>query len=136
MNMRSFSSIVLTVTLLLPLQFLLGMAVNLFVQIPNPVVSKFFDSARGVLVILHIINAIAIVTLAVTISLLTRKIRTPIPFVFSIFASLFIVLAITSGAIFLFLGQIDAFSYTMSIGLAGTVVLYTFMGRALQKSFS
>jgi len=121
-------------TLLFPVQFLLGMAVNLFIQIPDPIMSNFFDSARGALVDLHILNGLTIVTLAITITLLARQFRTPLPFRFSIFAALSIVLAITGGVIFLFLGQVDAFSYTMSIGFAGAVVLYFFMGRAAMQA--
>ncbi len=88
------------------------------------------------LVDLHILNGLTIVTLAVIITLLTRQFRTPIPFRFSTFAVVAIVLAITGGEIFLFLGQVDAFSYTMSIGFASAVVLYFFMGRAVMQAGS
>ncbi len=121
-------------TLLFPVQFLLGMAVNLFIQIPDPVVSNFFRSVRGVLVDLHIINGLTIITLAVIIALLMRQFRTPAPFRFSVLAIVFIILAITGGATFVFLGQVDAFSYTMSIGFAAAVVCYFFAGRAMMQA--
>jgi hypothetical protein len=134
MNIRNFPRIVMVETLLFPVQFLLGMAVNLFITIPDPIKPKFFDSVRGVLVDLHVLNGLTIITLAIIIMLLTKQFKTPIPFRFSIFAMLSIILAIAGGVVFLFLGQVDAFSYTMSIGFAGAVVIYFFMGRAVMQA--
>ncbi len=136
MDIKKYMRIVMIETLLFPVQFLLGMAVNLFISIPDPVVTNFFDSVKGIVVDFHILNGLTIVSLAIVISLLTRQFRKPLPFSLSIFAAVSVVLAIAGGVIFLFLGQVDAFSYTMSIGFAGAVVLYFFMGRAIMQTGS
>jgi len=134
MDIRRFSRAVLTQSLLLPLQFLLGMAINLFIQIPDPVISGFFASARGVLVIIHVINGLAIVTLATLIIIFSGKFKNALPSRLSVAAAVFVILAIASGVTFVFFSQIDIFSYTMSIGFVTAAVLYSFVGRAAMQS--
>ena len=133
MNIRTFSGILLTESLLFAVRFLLGMAVNLFITIPNPVIGSFFESVRGILVIVHIINGLVIVTLAIVIIFLTRKLKSILPLQLSTLALAFIILAIASGVTFLLFGQVDAYSYTMAIGFAFAVVLYSFVGKAAMQ---
>jgi len=120
-------------TFLLPIQFLLGMWINLFVNIPNPLVSNFFVSGRSVVVILHIINGLAIVSLAVIIIVLTTKLKATVARLLSLWAAGFALLAIASGVTFLFFGQIDAFSYSMAVGFVTAAVIYSFVGRAAMQ---
>ncbi len=129
MNIRRFGRISLTESLLLPVQLLLGMWVNLFITIPNPVISNFFESGLGVVVIIHILNGITIVTLGIIITVFARGFKAAVPLRLSIFAMVSTFLAISSGIMFLFFGQIDAYSYTMAVGLAFSALLYAFVGR-------
>ncbi len=106
------------------------MWVNLFINIPNPVVSRFFESGLGIVVVIHILNGITIVTLGIFIVVLARRFKTAALLRLSIYAMVATFLAISSGIMFLFFGEIDAYSYTMAVGLAFSAVLYAFVGRA------
>ncbi len=129
MNIRRFGMLVLTVSLLLPIQFLLGMGINLFVEIPKPVVVDFFGTGGGILIIIHALNGLAIGTLAIILAVLATGFKQSAHTKLSLLGIVTVFLAIGSGITFLFLGQIDAFSYTMSIGLATSAVVYAFLGR-------
>ena len=130
MNVKAFSRIGLTQTFLLPIQFLMGMWINLFINIPDPIVRAFFASGKSVIIILHIINGLAIISLAVVIIVFSVKMKATAVLQFASVAAGFALLAIASGVTFLFFGQIDAFSYTMAVGFVTAAVLYSFMGRA------
>ena len=134
MNLKKFLTLVTVISLLFPVQFLLGMAVNLFIKIPKPVVIAFFTSGGGSVLDLHIINGTVILTLAITIIVLAHRMKSRLPFKLSILAITFIVLSIASGIVFLFFGQKDVFSYTMSVGMAAGVVTYSFVGKTAMQA--
>ncbi len=133
MNIHRFSNTVSILTLLLPLQFLLGIWVNLFVDIPNPLVSSFFVSGGGIVLIFHILNALTIATLSVLLVIFARRLNKAVPFRLSILATVFVFLAIASGITFVFFGQNDAFSFTMAVGFVFSVVLFAFVGRTAMQ---
>ncbi len=135
MNIRRFSNILLTLTLLLPLQLLLGMWINLFVEVPNPLAGSFFASGGGIVLIVHILNGLTIASLAIVVAVLAARLHKVVPLRLSMIAIVFVFLSIGSGASFVLLGQNDVFSYTMVIGFVFSVVLLAFVGRlAMQPS--
>ncbi len=131
MDARRLGNIILVLSIILPVQFLLGMWVNLFVKIPDPFELSFFPSGDGIVLIVHILNALAIVTLTIIAAVLASRINRPIPFRLLTVATLFVFLAIGSGITFAFFGQKDVFSYTMAIGFVTSVSLIAFSGRFL-----
>ncbi len=133
MNIKRFINIITALTLLLPLQLLLGMWVNLFVKVPDPIVSSFFASGGGIVLIVHMLNALAIITLGNVIIVLAMGFKKRTPLRFSIMAFVFVALAIASGIKFDFFGQNDAFSYTMVIGFVLAVLSFTFAGRTAMQ---
>ncbi len=133
MDVRRFSNIFSILTLLLPLQFLLGIWVNLFVTVPDPLVSKFFISGGGIVLVVHILNALTIITLSIVAVVLARRLKSVVPFRLSILATLFVFLAIASGIAFVFFGQNDAFSFTMAVGFVFSVVIFSFAGRVAMQ---
>ncbi len=132
-NVRRLSNTFSILTLLLPLQFLLGIWVNLFVKVPNPLVSSFFASGGGIVLVVHILNALTIATLSIVAVVSARRLKSVVPFRLSMLANLFVFLAIASGIIFVFFGQNDAFSFTMAIGFVFSVVLFSFAGRSAMR---
>ncbi len=133
MDIRRFSNILSTLTLLLPLQFLLGIWVNLFVKVPDPAVRSFFISGGGIVLDIHILNALTIATLSIVAIVLGKRLKSAGPFRLSIIATLFVILAIASGITFIFFGQNDAFSFTMALGFVFSVVIFSFAGRAAMQ---
>ncbi len=135
MDIRRFSNVLFILTLLLPLQFLLGMWVNLFVDIPNPIVPNFFMSGGGIVLLVHIVNGLTIAALAITTVVLAARLKKAAPLRLTILATVFVFLAIASGVTFVFFGQNDAFSYTMAIGFVFSVSFFAFLAR-LAMQFS
>ncbi len=133
MSVRRLSNVLLAVTILMPIQFLLGMWINLFVKIPNPFAADFLSSAGGAVLIVHILNGLTLAGLAITATLLIARLHRAVPFRLSVAATLFLFLAIAGGIIFDFFGQKDVFSYTMAIGFVFSVSLFTFAGRFLMQ---
>ncbi len=129
MNIRRFLNIINVLTLLLPFQLLLGMWINLFVNIPDPVVSNFFTSGGGIVLVVHMLNGLAIIVLSIVTIVLATRFNKVAPLRLSIAAVVFVVLAIASGIKFDFFGQNDAFSYTMAIGFVLSVLSLSFAGR-------
>ncbi len=129
----NFSTVFSLLTLLLPLQFLLGIWVNLFVTVPDPLVANFLVSGGGIVLVVHILNALTIATLSIVAIVLARRLKSLVPFRLSIIATLFVFLAIASGITFIFFGQNDAFSFTMAIGFVFSVVILAFAGRSAMQ---
>ncbi len=129
MNVRRFSSAVSVLTLLLPVQFLLGIWINLFVDIPDPVVANFFTSPGGIVLVVRILNGLTIATLGIVSIVFAGRLNSGMPLLLSILATIFVFLAIVSGVTFVFFGQNDVFSFTMAIGFVSSVVLFSFAGR-------
>ncbi len=128
-----FSTVFSVLSLLLPLQFLLGIWVNLFVTVPDPIVGSFFATGGGIVLVVHILNALTIATLSIVAVVLARRLKSLVPFRLSIIATLFVFLAIASGITFVFFGQNDAFSFTMAIGFVFSVVIFSFAGRSAMQ---
>ncbi len=130
MNVKRFMNLVSILSLLLPLQFIFGIWINLFVEIPDPFVFSFLASGGGVILALHILNALTIVSLLIT-AVVTAYPLKPVTFRLTFMSLLFVFLAIASGITFVFFGQKDAFSFTMALGFVFSVVLISFAGRSL-----
>jgi hypothetical protein len=130
MNIKRFANLVFMLSLLLPLQFLLGIWINLFVKIPDPFVFSFLASGGGAVLVLHVLNALTIVTLLIVAAATAHSLK-PVTFRLTFISVLFIFLAIASGITFVFFGQKDAFSFTMALGFIFSVVLISFAGRSL-----
>ena len=131
MNIRRYSNLVSVLSILLPLQFLIGMWLNLFVDIPSPFVIGFLASAGGAVLVLHVLNGLTIATLAVMAVFVSRTLNKAATFRLTVLSMLFVFITIGSGITFVFFGQNDAVSYSMAIGFVFSVVLIAFAGRTL-----
>ncbi len=100
---------------LLALEFLLGMALNLYMTIPSGGVGALSLAGRTVLV-LHIIVGILVVTTALRMTILAAKAHNGRRTALSAIALVGMVLAFLAGADFAFSGPNDASSFTIAFG--------------------
>lgn len=114
---------------LLVLQFVLGMAANLFQKIPDDKPWMVFHELGPIS--LHTINALLILTLAVWLRVLAgRKRQFVVPVAVGGTAA---AIAFVCGTIFVNLGQNDIFSYVMALGFIVALLEFAYIGFRMFK---
>ncbi|OWP57443.1 MAG: hypothetical protein B2I17_00585 [Thermoplasmatales archaeon B_DKE] len=121
-----FSMLVMLQFTLLLIEFIIGMVVNLYTTIPQPVRGSFFMSSGGVAVIAHIGMGALISFISVMLLFLALMQGNRTNVVFTASAFIFIVAAAFSGLAFLFAGQDPVFSLLMAVFFIFGFSMYLF----------
>lgn len=115
---------------LLALQFVLGMAANLFQKIPDEMPWKVFHEFGPIVV--HAFNGLVIVTLAVWLRIIAGKQKRFV--VQAAIGGTAAAVAFASGIIFVNFGQNDIYSYLMALGFIVALLEFAYVGfRTLKR---
>lgn len=108
---------------ILALMFLLGIGANLFVDIPSAYSDSFWASPGAWVVALHLVLAWVALAFAILIYRSSQgPLRAP-----ALTGMVFVIIAFVSGAVFLFEGANDLFSYSMATGFLFSFGSYAFL---------
>ncbi len=111
-------------TVLIFIQFYLGMNINLFVKIPLTTPQNFANYSGGAEVAAHIIDGILILTLASIILSYGSRLRNVWVSALSAFALGFALVAVATGATFTLRGQDGSLSLTMAMSFIMVFTIY------------
>jgi len=115
MPMSLFSMLIMIQFLLLIIEFIIGMAVNLYISIPEPIKGPFFMSSDATPLLVHIVLGALVAILGVLIFFVALMRGSRRDIIFTAFAFIFVVTAAISGLLFLFDGQNPVFSLLMAV---------------------
>lgn len=115
MALPIFSMLIMIQFTLLLIEFIIGMAVNLYVSIPEPIKGSFFMSSGAIALLAHIGLGALVAILGVLIFFLALMQGNGRNILFTAFGFIFVVAAAISGLAFLFDGQNPAFSLFMAV---------------------
>ncbi len=115
MALPIFSMLIMIQFTLLLIEFIIGMAVNLYVSIPEPIKGSFFMSSGAIALLAHIGLGALVAILGVLIFFLALMQGNGRNILFTAFGFIFVVAAAISGLAFLFYGQNPAFSLFMAV---------------------
>ncbi len=114
MALPIFSMLIMIQFTLLLIEFIIGMVVNLYVSIPEPIKGSFFMSSGAIALLAHIGFGALVAILGVLIFFLALMQGNRRDILFTAFGFIFVVAAAISGLAFLFDGQNPAFSLLMA----------------------
>ena len=114
MALPIFSMLIMIQFTLLLIEFIIGMAVNLYVLIPEPIKGSFFMSSGAIALLAHIGFGALVAILGVLIFFLALMQGNRRDILFTAFGFIFVVAAAISGLAFLFDGQNPTFSLLMA----------------------
>ena len=126
MAMPIFSMLIMIQFTLLLIEFIIGMAVNLYISIPEPIKGSFFMSSGAMPLLAHIVLGALVAMLGVLIFFLALMQGNRRDIIFTAFAFIFVVAAAISGLVFLFDGQNPAFSLLMAVSFIFAFSAYLF----------
>lgn len=115
MAMPLFSMLIMVQFTLLLIEFVIGMTVNLYVSIPEPLKGSFFMSSSAIAILVHIGLGALVAVLGVLIFFMALMQGNRRNILFTAFAFIFVVAAAINGLVFLFDGQNPAFSLFMAV---------------------
>ncbi len=114
MALPIFSMLIMIQFTLLLIEFIIGMVVNLYVSIPEPIKGSFFMSSGAIALLAHIGFGALVAILGVLIFFLALMQGNRRDILFTAFGFIFVVAAAISGLAFLFDGQNPTFSLLMA----------------------
>ncbi|MHB1707901.1 MAG: hypothetical protein ACYCT2_00285 [Thermoplasmataceae archaeon] len=114
-GMPIFSMLIMIQFTLLLIEFIIGMAVNLYISIPDPIKGLFFMSSGAMALLAHIGLGVFIAILGVLIFFMALMQGNRSNIMFTASAFIFVVAAAISGLVFIFDGQDPAFSLLMAV---------------------
>ncbi len=130
MDAKTFSKFLYAEMGLLVVQFLLGMYVNLYINIPTTLTTSFWEAASTPLVIAHMWVGTALLGVAIYLALRSGAAINPAAR-WAAYSGLFwVAFAFASGIAFLFGGADNVYSYLMSAGFLFAVMSYGFAAGA------
>lgn len=136
MKIETFLKWNISEIILLVITFLLGMDINLYVNIPTDInTAAFWESPSTWIIRTHMVIGTAILAIAIVLlvsSFKLKHIKSTIVKIPSVIGLISITIAYTSGLAFLFLGTDNLFSYLMAIGFITAIISYIIIAVALR----
>lgn len=123
-NYITLKKMIITIGVLLFIQYWLGMVINLFIDIPKIDPVNFLVYSGGLEVLAHILNGVLILFMSVLIAYYSVKLTNSIFSKLSTFGILFVVSAIAAGVLFILEGMDNSFSIAMAMIFISIYSLY------------
>ena len=124
MNYRTVRTLIAIISVLLFVQYGLGIVVNLFAVIPPDIPLAFFSYSAGIEVLAHIVNGSLILIIAVGIVAISATLSNHLLPRLALLALIFVAAAVATGLIFTLQGQNPAFSIAMAMSFISAYTVY------------
>lgn len=131
MGTKTFQKLLYSELGLLVVQYLLGMYVNLYVDVPSTLTAAFWESQTTLIIIAHMWVGAALLGIAIYLAIRSSTIRIPGVRTSSLSGLLWVSFAFLSGIAFLFGGANNLFSYAMAAGFLFAVMSFGFAAGAM-----
>jgi hypothetical protein len=132
MKIETLSKWNLSEIILLVITFLLGMDINLYINLPTGNLSAaFWESPSTWIIRFHMIVGTAILAIAILLLINSFKLKSNIKSQ-SLVGFISVALAYLCGLAFLFLGTNDLFSYLMAVGFITAIISYVMIAVELK----